>query len=101
MRVSHACLQRACESLFGVMVRMRTKVMTCPPTRGLRLIPLPACTDPLQAGWTPLHYAARHDARATAEVLLEHKAEMDAQDNVGEAWWWSEESRCGLYVGHW
>ena len=68
--------------LFGVMVRARTKVMTCPPTCGLRLIPLPACTDPLQHGCTPVYHATRHGASATAELLLEHKADVNAQDMV-------------------
>ena len=35
------------------------------------------------AGWTPLHEAARKDAVATAKMLLENGADVNAQDDKG------------------
>ena len=62
--------------------------MSCPPTRVLRLTPLLVCSYPLQKGRTPLHEASLHNCWGTAEVLLKHKADVNAQNEVGEAWWW-------------
>lgn len=36
----------------------------------------------VQVGGTPLHYAAQRDSAKTAGVLLEHKADCNATDNV-------------------
>ena len=99
-----------------------------PTTRGLRLTPLSVCSHPLQDGNTPLHRAVffreldfaemllkckvdlqdgcapLHDAArvkdplASAEVLLRHKADVNAQNEVGEAWWCARSLRCGFTV---
>jgi hypothetical protein len=37
-----------------------------------------------QGGWTPLHYAAKSGNKDVVEFLLEHKAEVNAEDNYGQ-----------------
>ena len=65
------------------------ETMSCPLTRVLRLTPLLVCSYPLQEGNTPLHLTApRRGSFDTVELLLKHKADADARNKVGEAWWW-------------
>ena len=63
------------------------EVMACPPTRGLCLTSLSVCSHPLQ-GNTPLHVCATYDHYISAKRLLECKADVNATNEVGEAWWW-------------
>lgn len=40
------------------------------------------CVDEA-TGWTPLHFAAKHNTVAAAEILLQHGADPNAQDEQG------------------
>ena len=68
-----------------------------PTTRGLALTPLLVCSHPLQDGNTPLHDAAACNASATAEVLLKHKADVNARNEVGNG---CEELVVWIYRGY-
>lgn len=41
-----------------------------------------ACWQRLQDRWTPLHFASRDGDKAVVEVLLAHRARVDAASNV-------------------
>ena len=57
-----------------------------PTTCGLRLTPLLVCSHPVQDGNTPLHDAVACNAAKVAEVLIKHKADVSAENEVREAW---------------
>ena len=71
-----------------------------PSTRGLCLTLLSVCSHPLQKGWTPLHWAAEQDASKIAELLLQNKADPNAESKEVRHGGGVRNLRCWLYIAH-